>query len=337
VTSASGIGSWPGTDVAEALRIQRELLGDHDEQADGVRGIPSLPELPGRGPGGDIVGRSAGLLVDLAVDLQPAGWRFVDRPGKDAARTAAYWGEDLDEVAAAFDGYAGPFKVALAGPLTLAADIWLHRGERALVDVGACRDISESLAEGLRTLVVRLTRLVPGADLIVQLDEPSLNAVLGGGLPTASGFGRLRALDVQDALPMLQTVLAAAGEHRTMVHCCAAYPPLPLLRRSGTGGLSVDTTVLTPRGWEGLAVAVEDGVVLAAGCVPTAPDATVGPVALADRIATAWARVGMPPAHLDELVVTPTCGLAGLSPSAAVTRQRACLQVAAELVTRSRT
>lgn len=82
VTSASGIGSWPGTDVAEALRIQRELLGDHDEQTDGVRGIPSLPELPGRGPGGDIIGRTAGLLVDLAVDLQPAGWRFVDRPGR---------------------------------------------------------------------------------------------------------------------------------------------------------------------------------------------------------------------------------------------------------------
>ena len=336
MTSASGIGSWPGTDVAEALRIQRELLGDHDEQADGVRGIPSLPELPARGPGGDIIGRTAGLLVDLAVDLQPAGWRFVDRPGRDAARTAAFWGEDLDELAAAFDGYAGPLKVAVAGPFTLAADIWLHRGERAIVDPGATRDLSESLAEGLRTLLVRLTRLVPGAELIVQVDEPSLPAVLDGRLPTASGFGRLRAIDVQDALPALQTVLAAAGEHRTIVHCCAAYPPLPLLRRSGAGGLSVDTTLITPRGWEGLAVAVEDGVRLHAGCVPTAPEAVVDPVAVADHLASAWSRVGMPPAHLDDLVVTPTCGLAGLTPSSAIERQRACLQVAAELVTRSR-
>ena len=108
MTSASGIGSWPGTDIAEALRIQRELLGEHDERADGVRGIPSLPDLPSRGPGGDLIGRTAGLLVDLAVDLQPAGWRFVDRPGHDAARTSAFWTEDLDELAAAFDGYAGP-------------------------------------------------------------------------------------------------------------------------------------------------------------------------------------------------------------------------------------
>ena len=84
----------------------------------------------------------------------------------------------------------------------------------------------------------------------------------------------------------------------------AAYPPLPLLRRSGAGGLSVDTTLITPRGWEGLAVAVEDGVRLHAGCVPTAPEAVVDPVAVADHLASAWSRVGMPPAHLDDLVVT---------------------------------
>ncbi len=334
MTSASGIGSWPGTDVAEALRIQRELLGDHDEQADGVRGIPSLLELPSRGPGGDLIGRTAGLLVDLAVDLQPAGWRFVDRPGHDAARTSAFWTEDLDELAAAFDRYAGPLKVAVAGPLTLAAGLWLHRGERALVDQGACRDLAESLAEGLRALLTSLSRLVPDADLIVQLDEPSLPAILNGGLPTASGFGRIRPVDAQEALPLLQTVLTAAGERATVLHCCAAHPPLPLLRRTGAGALSVDTSLLTPRGWEGLAVAAEDGVTLYAGCVATTPEARVDPVAVADRVGQAWERIGMPPAHLDRIVVTPTCGLAGLTPAAAIDRQRACLQVAAELAAR---
>jgi len=331
VTSASGVGSWPGTDVREALRIQRELLGDHDEAADGVRGIPCVPELPGRGPGGDLVGRAAGLLVDLAVDLQPAGWRFVDRPGADAGRTSAFWREDLDEVAAAFDGYAGPLKIAVAGPWTLAASIGLHRGERALVDAGACRDLAESLAEGVRTLLARLGGLAPGADLILQLDEPSLPAVLDGRLPTASGFGRLRAVDVQEALPALQTVLAAAGERATVVHCCAAYPPLPLLRRTGAGALSIDTTVLTARGWEGLAVAIEAGQRVYAGCVPTPADAHVDPVQVAEGLSRAWARIGMPPARLGDLIVTPTCGLAGLSPEAAIARQRACLQVAGEL------
>jgi len=330
VTAASGIGSWPGTDVGEALRIQRELLGEHDEQADGVRGIPSLPELPGRGPGGDLIGRSAALLVDLAVDLQPAGWRFVDRPGKDAARTAAFWREDLDETAAAFDGWAGPLKVAVAGPLTLAASIWLNRGERSVVDPGACRDLAESLAEGVRDLLGRLSRQVPGAQVILQVDAPSLPAVLDGRLPTASGFGRLRAVDLPEALPALQTVLAAAGERSTLVHCCAAYPPLPMLRRSGAGGLSVDTTLLTARGWEGLAVAAEEGLRLYAGAVPTT-GAPARPASVAEGLARAWERIGMPPAHLNDLVVTPTCGLAGLTPAAAVAAVRTCLQVAAAL------
>ncbi len=334
MTSASGIGSWPGTDVAQALRVQRDLLGEHDEQTDGVRGIPSLPELPQRGPGADLIGRTAGLLVDLAVDLQPAGWRFVDRPGHDAARTAAFWTQDLDELAAAFDGYSGPLKIAIAGPMTLAAGTWLHRGERSVADRGACRDLAESLAEGLRALLTSVTRLVPGAELIVQIDEPSLPTILDGGLPTASGFGRLRAVDASEALPLLQTVLEAARERPTLVHCCAAYPPLPLLRRSGAGGLSVDTTLLTPRGWEGLAVAVEAGVTVYAGCVPSAVDPRIDPVAVADRVGQAWERIGMPPAHLDALVVTPSCGLAGLTPAAAIERQQACLQVAAELAAR---
>ena len=87
MTHASGIGSWPGTSVRDALAQVRELL-------DGE--LPYLPELPARGPGADLIGRTAGLLVGLPVDLQPTGWRLVDRPGLDAGRTAALWREDLD-------------------------------------------------------------------------------------------------------------------------------------------------------------------------------------------------------------------------------------------------
>ena len=115
-----------GTRLREGARVpaRRECycLGD----ADGL-GIPYLPELPSRGPGADLVGRSAALLADLAVDLQPSGWRFTDRAGRDLARTRAFWRRDLDELAEAYDGYAGPLKVQVAGPWTLAASIELNR------------------------------------------------------------------------------------------------------------------------------------------------------------------------------------------------------------------
>ncbi|MGV1008292.1 MAG: methionine synthase [Dermatophilaceae bacterium] len=329
MTQVSGIGSWPGTSAGEALRTVRDLLGALDD--DGVRGLPYLPELPARGPGGDLVGRGAGLLVDLPVDVQPAGWRLIERPGRDAARTRAFWRQDLDELAEAFDGYAGPFKVQSAGPWTLAATLWLARGERAIVDEGARRDIVDSLAEGVGRLLDDLQRLLPEAAVVLQLDEPALPAVLEGRLATASGLGRLAALEPSVASDGLRTVLAEAGARHTLVHCCAASVPIPLLRACGANGLSVDTALLTPRGWEGLAVAVEDGLTVYAGCVPTAVEVGDSAEALAQALAESWQRLGMPQQTLAGLTVTPACGLAGLGVDAAADRQRLVVEVARHL------
>ncbi len=308
MSTASGIGSWPGTSVTEALAVVRDLLSED--------GLPYLPELPARGPGSDMVGRAAGLLVDLAVDLQPMGWRFVDRPGRDASRTASLWREDLDELAEAFDGYTGELKLQVAGPWTLASSVWLHRAERAVVDQGATRDLVASLAEGVRLHLAEVQRLVPGARLVLQLDEPGLPAVLAGRLPTASGYGVLRAVDPQVAASGLRDVLAAADGRRTAIHCCAPDLNWPLLRGTGASALAVDTTLIGPRGWESAAATVESGVELWAGVLPTDGSRTtvsgvLGP--LVDR----WREVGLPVADLDAVTVTPTCGLAGLTPEQA--------------------
>jgi hypothetical protein len=317
VSTASGIGSWPGTSVTEALAAVRDILAED--------GLPYLPELPGRGPGSDMVGRAAGLLVDLAVDLQPMGWRFVDRPGRDASRTASLWREDLDELAEVFDGYAGELKLQVAGPWTLASSVWLHRAERAIVDQGATRDLVASLAEGVRGHLAEVQRLVPGAELVLQLDEPGLPAVLAGRLPTASGYGVLRAVDPQVAAAGLRDVLAAAGERRTAIHCCAPDLNWPLLRGTGARALAVDTTLLGARGWESVAVTVESGVALWAGALPTDGSPT-SVSATVDALVDRWREVGLPLADLDAVTVTPTCGLAGLTPEQA----RSVQQMAAD-------
>ncbi|MEP7332043.1 MAG: methionine synthase [Terracoccus sp.] len=324
MTLASGIGSWPGTSVRSAVHVVRDLLGDH---------LPYLPELPDRGPGGDMIGRTAGMLVDLHVDLQPVGWRFVDRPGKDAGRTGALLREDLDELAEAFDGYTGRLKVQVVGPWSLAASVWLNRGERAIVDEGACRDLVESLAEGVRTHIGTVRSLVPGAEIVLQVDEPSLPTVLAGRLPTASGFGRLPSLDPQVAAAGLATVLGA-HDGETVVHCCVADPPLPLLRAAGPTALSVDTTLLRPRAWEGVAVAVEDGIRLYAGAVPTDGSLTRAQD-VAERLVEQWRRIGMPLSRLADVVLTPACGLSGASPDLATAIQQSARDTAAELDERS--
>jgi len=312
VSRASGIGSWPDTDVRQAVTAVRDLLSDE--------GLPYLPELPARGPGADIIGRGAGMLADLAVDLQPMGWRFVDRPGHDARRTSWLLREDLDELAEAFDGYQGDLKVQIAGPWTLASSIWLHRGERSVVDPGATRDLVASLAEGLRAHLGELAQLVPKANLVVQIDEPSLSAVLAGRLPTASGFGRIRAVDPTVAAEGLRDVVAAAGDRHTVVHCCAPDIPLVLLRNTGVKAVSVDIAVLTPKSWESLAATIESGVDLWAGVIATDSPQVTAPAGVKEVIGPlleAWRRVGLALPDLSRVTLTPACGLAGLTPSAA--------------------
>jgi hypothetical protein len=326
---ASGVGSWPGTDVVDTMRTTFGELPDPH--------APYLPELPARGPGADMIGRAAALLVDLPVDLQPVGWRLVDRPGRDLARAQAWLRQDLDVLAEVADAYAGPLKLQAAGPWTLAAGLYLPRLERAVVDAGACRDLADSLAEGLVRHVAEVQRLVPGAEVVVQLDEPSLPAVLTGALPTASGFGRLRAVEEQVVVDGLSTVLRAVadgGALGTVVHCCAQDAPVGVLARSGTDALSLDVALLGREGWEAVAAAVEDGAAVWAGAVPTS-GVLPGAGAAADAVWTPWRALGLDRARLASVVVTPACGLAGSAPADARARLRRAREAAQALAERA--
>src|SRR5918995_484852 len=73
-----------------------------------------------------------------------------------------------------------PVKVQAPGPWTLAASIDLAVGGRMVRDHGATRDVAESLTEGLRQHVAGVRTRMPDADLLLQIDEPSLPAVLAG-------------------------------------------------------------------------------------------------------------------------------------------------------------
>ncbi len=320
---ATGIGSWPGRSSREAVRTVRDLLVD----GEGV-GLPHCPETPARGPGAEIIGRAAGLLVDLHVDLQPSGWRFVDRPGLDSSRTAALHREDLDELAEAYEGYVGPLKVQVAGPWTLAASLRLNRGERVVADPGAVADLVASLADGVQGYVADVRRLVPGAEVVLQLDEPSLPAVLEGSLPTSSGFGRVRAVEPHLVMRGVETVLAAHGGP-TVVHCCSSSAPLPLLRATGAGALAIDLTAATPARWESVAATLDAGTGIWAGCLPTDGSGTdAGARAL---VLEGFERSGLGSEALRGLVVSPTCGLAGLTPEGARNVLRTALDTARRL------
>jgi hypothetical protein len=112
-----------------------------------------------------------------------------------------------------------------------------------------------------------------------------------------------------------------------------------VLRRAGADALSLDTRLLTPSGWESVAAAVEDGVGLWAGCLPAGDESTSwadgGSDGVADGLTKAWQQVGLELPLLADLVVTPSCGLAGVSPARAVETLRAAVAVQRRLAVRA--
>ena len=301
--AATGIGSLPGTDIDEALRIVFGELPD----------LPHLPELPGRGAGADMIGRGAALLAELPVEIQPSGWRMTSRPGRDLRRARDFLERDLDALEAAAEGYAGTLKVQVAGPWTLAAGVELHSGHRAVSDHGATRELAQSLAEGLHAHLADVARRVPAATIVTQFDEPSIPAVLGGKVPTPSGYGTVRAVEASVVEQTLSDVLAVAPAQRRVVHCCAADVPITLLRGAGADAISLDASYAVSG--DLLGAAVEAGTALWLGIVP-GTDAPISLDAARDRVRKLWRELGFADEQLATSVVpTPACGLAGASPA----------------------
>nr|WP_221473545.1 methionine synthase [Planomonospora venezuelensis] len=316
--SATGVGSHPGEDHAEAVRV---VFGE-------LPALPYLPELPARGVGADMVGRAASLLVELAVEVQPSGWRFTDRPGRDAKRARDHLLRDLDALEEAAQGYEGPFKTQVCGPWTLAGAVELRHGDKTLADAGAVRDLAESFAEGLAAHVAEVRKRVPGAtEIVVQLDEPGLPGVLAGTVPTASGFGRLPAVEAPVAAERLRAVLPAGAF--PIVHCCAPGVPFTVIREAGARGVSLDASLLRRRDEDVIGESVEAGLAFFLGVVP-GTDAALPDVGVVARPAVElWRRLGFSPAVLaSQVVLTPACGLAGASPGYAKAALAACRRAA---------
>jgi methionine synthase II (cobalamin-independent) len=333
----------PGTDPAEAMRVVAGELPD----------FPHLPELPDRGPGADLTGRTAALLVEIPVEVTPRGWRLAEHPGRDLSRARTMLSSDLDVMEEVLDGFRGPLKIQLCGPWTLAATLELPRTLNvAIADPGAVADLTASLAEGVAAHVAEVAKRVPGARLIVQFDEPALSAVAGGEVPTASGLSRLRPVEAEVLRERLAQVIASTRTY-TVVHSCSTAVPFGIIRAAGAGALSFDLSQLRRGEENAVAEAAEAGLGLLTGVVPAVPEPAIpgpaGPTGIvapgdgsaearqaAERVIRLWRRLGLPLETCPEqAVITPACGLAGASPDqarAALTRCREAGSMLAELI-----
>jgi methionine synthase II (cobalamin-independent) len=222
--------------------------------------------------------------------------------------------------------------VQLAGPWTLAATVERPRGDKVLADHGARRELAQALAEGVAQHLADVRRRVDAEHVVVQVDEPALAAVLGGTVPTASGFGRHRVVHPPEASAALAWVLEVAGTE-PWVHSCASGTPWSLVRGAGARGLSGDLSVLDADDLDAFAEALEAGERVALGVVPaTDPEPAPTPRTLTERVLRLLDVLGLDPDGVSEqLVITPACGLAGASPDWARQATELCRVVAREL------
>ena len=235
--AATGVGSWPGTSARQAAEV---VVGE-------LRSLPHLVELPGRGVGADMIGRAGALLVDIAIDTTPRGYRIAARPGAVSRRARSFLDEDIDALEEAWEraglrGGERTVKVQAPGPVTLAAQLELAGGHRAITDPGALRDLTSSLAEGVASHRAEVARRLE-SPVVVQFDEPSLPAALAGRLTGVTALTPVHPVDETAAVDLLDECVAAAGAE-VAVHCCAADVPWEILRRSKIQAVGIDSSVL---------------------------------------------------------------------------------------------
>jgi methionine synthase II (cobalamin-independent) len=308
--TASGTGSWPGSAARQAAEV---VVGEL------AAALVHLVELPARGVGADIVGRAGALLIDVAIDTVPRGYRVAARPGAVTRRAASLLDEDIDALEEAWEtaglrGSGRPVKVQAPGPITLAAELELANGHRAITDLRAVHDIAASLAEGVAAHRASVSRRLD-TPVVVQFDEPSLPAAVAGRLTGVTALSPVAPIDETLATTMLDICAAAAGAE-VSVHCCGTALPWKALQRSNISAISVDAGTLEAADLDAIAEFVESGRAIVLGVVssstpprrPAVEEVAAAVVAVTDRLG--FTRSAL----CDRIGVTPACGLAAATP-----------------------
>ncbi|MCV7329263.1 methionine synthase [Mycobacterium cookii] len=308
--TASGTGSWPGSAAREAAEVVVGELG---------AALAHLVELPARGVGADIVGRAGALLIDVAIDTVPRGYRVASRPGAVMRRAVSLLDEDVDALEEAWEiaglrGSGRPVKVQAPGPITLAAELELSNGHRAITDSGAFKDITASLAEGVAAHRASVSRRL-ATPVVVQFDEPLLPAAVAGHLAGVTTLSPVAAIEETVATSMLDICAAVAGAE-VSVHCCGTALPWKVLQQSNIDAVSVDAGTLQAADLEALAEFVDSGRTVVLGVVSSStPTRRPAVEEIAGAVVAVTDRLGFVRSALrDRIGVTPACGLAAATP-----------------------
>ena len=192
-------------------------------------------------------------MSGLGADLQPAGWRLTDAPGRrpPAGAQPARPGPRRRSRSRRRD-YAGAFKIQVAGPWTLAATVEKPRGDKVLSDHGARRELAQALAEGVRDHVADVRRRLPRRR---PAGRPGRRAGAGRGAgrrrcrprPASAGTGRSHPPEASEALEWVLGAIAEAGAEPWVHTLRRRVRRSALLARRRAPAASRSTSTCCPR------------------------------------------------------------------------------------------
>ncbi|PZP37855.1 MAG: hypothetical protein DI613_00815 [Kocuria rhizophila] len=315
-----------GTDMVETFTVIRGELG--------APHLSVLPVLGDRGPQAEPLARTSAMLDSLYADRQPHGWRITSVPGKDSRAARHVLHSDLNIMADVIGHESnvdrGPVLTSIVGPITLAAGVHVHNGEKLQSDHGARRELLQSWCSGVAEFIGDMARNTEGRGVVVHLDESELQRVLDGTIPTASGYRTLRAIGRQEVRNALTDAVAAcrdAGAVEVAINTGRAEP-------RWARDIGADAAVVVPPSssvheWEPLAALVETGQKLWFPVVPVTGRAAIRDIV--DVIARPWRDLGMAPDALLGSRVLPVAELERLTPPELPGALRRCTDVAGAL------
>jgi methionine synthase II (cobalamin-independent) len=298
---ATGIGSLPHDDPEAAVRFALER---HPR-------LPAAPSLPRRSGVEGMIGQAAWGIPGVSV--LPDGSLLVDEAAVDpevpltdlGVRGEPFVG--LRTFLTAVRGRVAPFKIQLTGPVTLG--IALHA---VGVPAGRAFTVAANAVHArIREVLLAARRAAPGATPVMFIDEPGLVAALDPSFP----------LPLEDTLDTVSSALASIeGGAIAGLHCCGRADWQAVLQ-AGPQILSLPVGAGAAEHTGALSGFLERGGWIAWGGVPT--DQPLGESAeiLWRRLMADWDVLidsGCDPGQLvEQAMVSPACGLAGLDVSQA--------------------
>lgn len=306
----------PGTDPAEAVRI---VSGETD--------FAFVPELPGRGVGADAVGRAGAMLIDMPFEMVHDVYRTTSHPGSAMRRARDFLAWDLDAVEAHWEaagllGAGRLLKVQSCGPFSYAAQVELRGGHKMLRDHGAVRDVVASMSDGLSDHVLEVERRL-GARVVVQLDEPDLDAVVNGTVPPLTRLDTIRPVPASAVAQRLEEMASVIG--RPIILNAGPRPNSQVYPLLSSYSVAVDfARSLSDADKDMVGEYLDGGGVLLAGVVPSSrPPVLPRAEETAQRMAAVIDEIGLDRTVLREnIVVTPVSGLADATPEWAASALR---------------